>query len=101
MSPQAVDESPSERLEDLAREALEVVKKARRNKKSLSGDNFYGNKLATLRADATNAFSQLAASSAGESSTVAELMETVFAPGTDKKARAAAAQELSYNLRTK
>ena len=101
MAIKPADRSPSERLEDLSREALEVVKKARRNSKSLSGDNFYGNKLATLRADATNAFSQFGASSAGESSTVAELMETVFAPGTEKKARAAAVQELCYNLRTK
>lgn len=100
MSSQAVDTTPSERLEQLSQEALEVAKKARRNRKSLSGDNFYGNKLATLRADATNAFSQLAASSAGESSTIAELMETVFAPGTEKKARAAAVQELCYHLRT-
>jgi hypothetical protein len=100
MSTQPVDASPSVRLEGLSQAALEVAKKARRNKKSLSGDNFYGNKLATLRADATNAFSQLAASSAGESSTIAELMETAFAPGTEKKARTEAVQELCYNLRT-
>jgi hypothetical protein len=75
MPSKSVDATPSERVEDLAQSALEVAKKARRHKKSLSGDNFYGNKLATLRADATNAFSQLSASSAGESSTIAELME--------------------------
>jgi hypothetical protein len=100
MPSKSVDATPSERVEDLAQSALEVAKKARRHKKSLSGDNFYGNKLATLRADATNAFSQLSASSAGESSTIAELMEVVFAPATERKARVAAVQELSYNLRT-
>jgi len=92
--------SPSERLEKLAQEALGVAKKAKRHSKSLGGDNFYGNKLATLRADATNAFSGLSSSSAGDTSTIAELVEVVFSAISEKKARAAAVQELCYNLRT-
>jgi hypothetical protein len=100
MASQSEEPSLSVRLEWLSQEALEVARKARRNRKSLSGDNFYGNKLATLRADATNTFSQLAASSAGETSTMAELMDAVFAPGTERKARIAAVQEICYNLRT-
>lgn len=92
--------SPSERLERLAKEATETAKKARRSRKSLSGDNFYANKLATLRADATNAFRDLAPTSAGESSVIAELLETVFSATADPKERTSAYQELCYNLRT-
>jgi hypothetical protein len=92
--------SASERLERLAREAIAVTKKAKRNKKSLSGDNFYANKLATLRADATNAFRDLAPTSAGDSSAIAELLEIVFSPTAEARQRAAASQELCYNLRT-
>lgn len=92
--------SPSERLEQLAHDALDVAKKARRQRKSLAGDNFYGNKLATLRADATNEFRSLGTASAGDSSALAELIENVFSPTSDQKIRTSAAQELCYNLRT-
>jgi hypothetical protein len=92
--------SASEVLEKLARASLDVARKARRNGKSLAGDNFYGNKLATLRADATNAFRGLAASSAGDSTAIAELLEIIFSPKADRKARSSAVQEFSYNLRT-
>ena len=92
--------SPSENLEQLAREAILVTKKAKRQKKSLAGDNFYANKLATLRADATNVFRSLAPTSAGDSSAIAELMESVFSATAAAKARAASCQELCYNLRT-
>lgn len=92
--------TPSERLERLAKEATETAKKAKRHRKSLSGDNFYANKLATLRADATNAFRDLSPTSAGDSSVIAELLETVFSATTDPKGRVSASQELCYNLRT-
>lgn len=92
--------SPSQSLEQLAREATDTAKKAKRHRKSLSGDNFYANKLAALRADATNAFRDLAPTSAGDSSAIAELLETVFSPASDSKGRASASHELSYNLRT-
>ena len=92
--------SASQRLERLAREATDVAKKAKRHKKSLEGDNFYANKLATLRADATNAFRDLAPTSAGDSSVIAELIESVFSPTGDARNRAMASQELCYNLRT-
>src|SRR5438034_7098080 len=95
-----VPSSPSQRLEQLASEALAVSKKARHHRKSLSGDNFYGNKLSTLRADATNAFASLGSTSAGDTSSIAELIETTFAASTGPKARFAAVQELSYHLRT-
>jgi len=92
--------SPSQRIEQLTRAATNTAKKAKRYRKSLSGDNFYANKLATLRADATNAFRDLAPTSAGDSSVIAELLEIVFSPTSDSKQRASASQELAYNLRT-
>lgn len=92
--------SPSEVLESLARTALDVARKARRFKKSLKGDNFYSNKLATLRADATNAFRSLSSASAGDSSAIAELIDFVFSSTTDTRHRITALQELSYHLRT-
>ncbi|MEO5722119.1 MAG: hypothetical protein ABIR71_11695 [Chthoniobacterales bacterium] len=92
--------SPSEVIEELARAALDVAKKARRHHQNLTGDNFYGNKLATLRADATNAFRALSSASVGESSALAELVESVFAATTDVKRRTAAFQELVHSLRT-
>jgi hypothetical protein len=92
--------SASERLEQLAREAVVTTKKAKQHRKSLNGDNFYANKLATLRADATNAFRDLAPTTAGDSSAIAELLETVFSPTKDARTRTAAVQELCYNLRT-
>lgn len=93
-------ESPSETLEKLACAALSVTKKAKRYRKNLNGDNFYANKLATLRADATNAFKSLGSSSAGDSSAAAELIESVFAATTDSGGRTKAVQELCYYLRT-
>jgi hypothetical protein len=78
---------------------MDVAKKARRHHQNLSGDNFYANKLATLRADATNAFRSLSSTTLGESSAIAELIEAVFSAKTDKKRRATAFHELVYNLR--
>lgn len=92
--------SPSQLLDNLARAALDVAKKARRHSKSLKGDNFYGNKLAALRADATNVYRTLSPGSAGGSSALAELIEFVFSTSADGKERLAAYRELSHHLRT-
>lgn len=92
--------SPSERLVKLAEEALAVSKKAKRNRKSLAGDNFYANKLATIRADATNTLKSITPTSAGDTSAIAELMEAVFSHASDSKLRLTACRELCYNLRT-
>jgi hypothetical protein len=92
--------SASERIDQLARDAMGVVKKARKHHQNLSGDNYYANKLATLRADATNAFRSLSSPTVGESSAMAELIELVFSATTDKKRRTDAFHELVYNLRT-
>lgn len=92
--------SASERLKQLAEEAVQVAKKAKRNRQNLAGDNFYANKMATLRADATNALKSLAPTSAGDTSAIAELMEAVFSTTSDSKKRLNACRELCYNLRT-
>lgn len=95
------DESPSAILDGLAQEALAVAKKGRKHNKSLRGDNFYGNKLAQLRSDATNAVSGLSIRSPGDTAALAELVESVFAADTPQKDRLNAQRELSHALRTK
>jgi hypothetical protein len=97
----AEEQSPSQTLDELVQEALAVARKARRHRHSLSGDNFYGNKLAQLRADATNAFSELSEATVGDTSALAELIEGVFSADTTKDRRVAASRELSHALRTK
>src|SRR5262249_2327869 len=87
-------------LEDLAKQAVEVAKKARRHHKSLSGDNFYGNKLADLRLEAASAFEEFNAQPAGDTAALAELIEVIFAPTTSKEDRLNAFRELSFSLRT-
>ena len=82
--------------ERLAIEAIVVTKKANGSKSSWN--NFYGNKLATLRADATNAFRNLAPTSAGDSSAIAELLEAVFSPTADSRRELRHARSCCYNL---
>jgi hypothetical protein len=94
-------QSPSATLDALVREALTVCRKARRHRRNLAGDNFYGNKLAQLRADATNAFADLSGPSVGDTSALAELIEKVFSTSTRPKDRIAAAREVTHALRTK
>lgn len=102
MSTPATDSraSASVALEDLARRTVACVKKARKHRLNLNGDNFYANKLATLRADATNTYRTLVAGSAGEASAIAELIEAFFSATTSTAARRDAYRELSFNLRT-
>lgn len=90
----------SSRLERLVRDGIEVARKAKRHRNSLSGDNFYANKLASLRADATNAFRELASSSAGDTSALAEMIEQVFAAPTPAKQRTETARNLVFSLQT-
>jgi len=92
--------SPSAKLDELAQTAWDVAKKAAKHRKGLGGDNFYGNKLAELRADAANAFADMAAGTLGDTSTIAELIEAVFSATTGKKGRQAAVRELSHSLKT-
>jgi hypothetical protein len=94
-------QSPSMLLDDLVNDALTVCRKARQHKKSLNGDNFYGNKLAKIRADAVNAFAELSDGSVGDTAASAELIEAVFSPTGDLNGRLGAARELQHALRTK
>jgi hypothetical protein len=93
-------ESPIEKLGRLIQQAVALAKTARRNRVNLSGDNYYANKLAELRADATNIYRELAPVTAGDSSALAEMLEQVFAAKPSAKARAVAARDLLFSLRT-
>ena len=92
--------TPAEQLQTLIRDGVELARTARRNKKSLAGDNFYANRLVELHADATNAFRQLTNPSVADTLPLAELAEIVFGIGTQPKDRAAAARELLFALKT-
>jgi hypothetical protein len=94
------DPSPRERLEALVQQGVKVAKTARKHGKGLRGDNFYANKLAEIRSDATNAFRELVSVSAGDSSALAELLEACLAPSTDAQSRLEASRELAHALRT-
>jgi hypothetical protein len=92
--------SPPERLGVVVQEALALAKKAKRNKKTLSGDNFYAQKFAGLRADATNLFNDLTGQSAGDVSAMAEMIGTVFDASSTAERRRANAKDLLFSLRT-
>src|SRR4029453_6795032 len=66
----------------------------------LNSDNFYANKLASLRADAVNAFRDLSAQSACDVTAMAEMIESVFNPQTEQQKRPATARDLVFSLRT-
>jgi hypothetical protein len=89
-----------EKLESIVQEALTLVKKAKRHNKSLSGDNFYAEKLGNLRAKAINTFNELTGQSAGDVSAMAEMIGYVFAARTPAKLRRTTAQDLLFSLRT-
>jgi hypothetical protein len=78
---------------------LDVAKKARRHHKSLSGDNFYGNKLADLRLDAASAFEAINEQSTGDAAAIAELIEVVFETSASSSDRLGAYRELCFALR--
>lgn len=94
------DASSPERLAKIIQEAVALAKKAKKNNKSLSGDNFYALKLASLRADATNVFNDLTGQSPGDVSAMAEMIGNVFESTTSPKRRSSNAQDLLFSLRT-
>src|SRR5437867_214451 len=96
----STDSSPSERLESAVDQALHVVRKARKHRISLSSDNFYANKLAELRAEASNAFRDLSSQSAGDVTAMAEMMEIVFSGNSISTKRLATARDLLFSLKT-
>jgi hypothetical protein len=80
--------------------ALDIARTAARNGKSLDGANFYANKMANVRADATNAFARLSTGSVGDTAALAELMQKVFSIDASPKDRAQAARDIQFALRT-
>ena len=87
-------------IESLIQQAITVAKKARKYKLSLSGDNFYANKLVGLRADATNMFREMISKSPGDVSAMAEMIEGVFSAKTDLKRRIEMSKELIFASKT-
>jgi hypothetical protein len=80
--------------------ALGCAKTASRHHQSLNGANFYANKMADLRADATVAFGRLSGGSVGDTSALAELMQKVFSVNASAKDRTQAARDLQFALKT-
>ncbi len=92
--------APTDKLAALAKLAVDLAKTARRNRANLSGSNYYAEKLAELRADATNTYRELARLTPGDSSALGEMIELVFAATTTRTIRAQAARDLNFSLRT-
>jgi len=97
------NETPTavERLVALADAALTNARTARKNKKSLTGFNFYADKLAALRTEATVVFKNLGEPSVGDISAVAEMVQSAFGTNTGLKERGTVIRELAHELRTK
>src|SRR2546426_2189828 len=80
--------------------AITCAKTARKHGQSLSGTNFYANKMADLRADATIVFGRLSGKSVGDTTALAELMQKVFSVNALAKDRAQAARDLQFAIKT-
>jgi hypothetical protein len=92
--------SPQERLGRLMDEAIKTAKMARKHGQSLKRTNFYANKLADLRADATNAFGRMSAKTVGDTTALAELIQKVFSADASAQDRAQAGRDLRFALKT-
>jgi hypothetical protein len=92
--------SPQELLIGYIDVALGCAKTASRHNQSLNGANFYANKMADLRADATIAFERLRGGSVGDTSALAELIQKVFSVNASAKDRTQAARDLQFSLKT-
>jgi hypothetical protein len=93
--------TPPDVIAELAKDAEVVARTARKHRQSLGGSNFYAEKLAALRVDATNAFRQLSSADVGDVSVLTELLDTSFSPSATSSARRDAVRELCFQLRTK
>jgi len=80
--------------------ALATAKTARKHRQSLSGVNYYADKMANLRADATIAFGRLPQASVGDTTALAELVQKVFSVDASPKDRATAARDLQFTIKT-
>lgn len=96
----AKKQSPSEQLEVLVNESWALVKKAKKHRKSLSGDNFYAEKLAAQRSAATNLYKEMSVYKVGDVAALAEMIETVFSAETEYDDRHEAGKNLLHEIRT-
>lgn len=92
--------TPVQRLQQIIDDAVGVARTARKHRASLKGLNFYADKLARLRTEATLVFKELGDPSVGDISAVAEMMQLTFAPDTDVRKRVSVARELAHELQT-
>ena len=92
--------SPQTILSELVDSALATAKTAHKHNKSLNGVNHYADKMANLRAEATNAFGELPQGSVGDTTALTELMQRVFSVGASPKDRAVAARDLQFAIKT-
>lgn len=92
--------SASEKLEALVGECWTVVKKAKRYRKSLAGDNFYAEKLAAQRSEATNLYIEISIYPVGDATALAEMIEIMFSPETEWEDRMTGKAQLVHALRT-
>src|SRR5437868_2225947 len=95
----ATADTPQAGLTKIIDEALAVAKTARKHRQPLNGLNFYANKLANLRADATNVFGVLSGTSVGDTTALAELLQKVFSVDAIPKDRGQAARDIQFGLR--
>lgn len=92
--------SPQQLIIGYIAAALGCAKTAARHNQSLSGANFYANKMADLRADATIAFGNFSSGTVSDTSALGELMQKVFSASASAKDRSQAARELQFALKT-
>jgi hypothetical protein len=87
-------------LIDLVEDALSTAKKAKKHRKPLHGDNFYAERLASLRCDAANAFRNIEDELPEFANSIRDRVTKVFSAGEDHSTRIDAAREVTYALRT-
>ncbi len=92
--------TPQGHLAELMKESLALVSKARKHRKSLDGDNFYANKLSTLRSDAAVAVSQLPPSDKVDLAVLATQIDGVFSSSAAKQDRLASFRQVEHLLKT-
>jgi hypothetical protein len=93
-------DAPQDQLKRWIKEAINVAKIAKRHRKSLSGENFYADKLFHLRADATRVYDKISNGAPGGISALAGHVERLFSNDATSKERAHAARELQVALKT-
>jgi hypothetical protein len=91
---------PQDRIATLVDQAVAVARTARRNSRSLSGNNYYANKLAELRTEATNASRELPDRGDQETAAFAQLVEVCFSASVSLEERLTTKRELLFQLRT-